>query len=62
MPTKQFDAEDFEALLALLPKMEGSCALRHVSDVFVYFINGAKEKAPAAAGALWERPGWRPAA
>jgi len=28
---------------------------------FVYFINGAKEKAPAAAGALLERLGWSPA-
>ncbi len=27
---------------------------------FVYFISGAKEKAPAAAGALLERLGWRP--
>ena len=139
MPTKQFDAEDFEAFLALLPKKEGSRALRHVMDVrhesfmvpaykalakkhkvstvftdadkfpsfeepegdfayarlmmadaklktgyapkaldtwaeraqgwavspkkrdvFVYFINGAKEKAPAAAGALLERFGWTP--
>lgn len=31
-------------------------------DVFVYFINGAKEKAPAAAGALLERLGWEPPA
>ncbi len=141
MPTKQFDAEDFEAFLALLPPKEGSRALRHVMDVrhesfvtpaykkladkyrvstvftdadkfpsfeepegdfayarlmmadakfktgyapkaldawaeraqhwatspkqrevFVYFINGAKEKAPAAAGALLERLGWKPAA
>ncbi|MEO5736677.1 MAG: DUF72 domain-containing protein, partial [Variovorax sp.] len=129
--------EDFEAFLALLPKKEGSRALRHVMDVrhesfvvpayqklakkykvstvftdsdkfpsfeepegevayarlmmadaklktgyapkaldawagraqdwakkrdvFVYFINGAKEKAPAAAGALLERLGWKPA-
>ena len=139
MPTKQFDAEDFEAFLALLPKKEGSRSLRHVMDVrhesfivpayrklakryqvstvftdsdkfpsfeepegefayarlmmadaglktgyapkaldawaeraqgwakapkkrdvFVYFINGAKEKAPAAAGALLERLGWKP--
>ena len=29
-------------------------------EVFVYFINGAKEKAPAAAGALLERLGWKP--
>jgi uncharacterized protein YecE (DUF72 family) len=142
MPTKQFDAEDFEAFLSLLPKKEGSRVLRHVMDVrhesfivpayqalakkhkvstvftdadkfpsfeepegevayarlmmadaklkngygpkaldtwaeraqgwaaspkknakrdvFVYFINGAKEKAPAAAGALLERLGWTP--
>ena len=139
MPTKQFDAEDFEAFLQLLPKKEGSRTLRHVMDVrhesfitpeykalakkhkvstvftdadkfpsfeepegdfayarlmmadaklktgygpkaldtwaeraqqwteapkkrdvFVYFINGAKEKAPAAAGALLERLGWKP--
>ncbi len=139
MPTKQFDAEDFEAFLQLLPKKEGSRVLRHVMDVrhesfitpaykalakkhkvstvftdadkfpsfeepegdvayarlmmadatlktgygpkaldtwaeraegwakspkkrdvFVYFINGAKEKAPAAAGALLERLGWTP--
>ena len=142
MPTKPFDAEDFEAFLALLPKKEGSRALRHVMDVrhesfitpdylklakkykvatvftdsdpfpsfaepegdfayarlmradaeletgytpealdawcrraqgwtqvptgtkkrdvFVYFINGAKEKAPAAAGAMLERLGWKP--
>jgi uncharacterized protein YecE (DUF72 family) len=139
MPTKQFDAEDFEAFLALLPKKEGSRTLRHVMDVlhpsfispdyqklaskyevstvftdsdkfpsfdepegdfayarlmmsaadlatgyapaaldgwaerakgwtktpakrdvFVFFINGAKECAPAAAGALLERLGWKP--
>ncbi|SFM30063.1 DUF72 domain-containing protein [Variovorax sp. OV329] len=30
-------------------------------DTFVFFINGAKEKAPAAAGALLERLGWSPA-
>ena len=29
--------------------------------MFVFFINGAKEKAPAAAGALLERLGWTPA-
>ena len=147
MPTKAFEAEDFEAFLALLPKKEGSRLLRHVMDVrhesfitpeyrklaktykvstvftdsdkfpsfeepegevayarlmmadakrktgyapkaldgwaerakewatpaststkakprdvFVYFINGAKEKAPAAAGALLERLGWKPEA
>ncbi|RST50787.1 DUF72 domain-containing protein [Variovorax sp. MHTC-1] len=33
MPTKAFDAEDFEGFLALLPKKEGSRTLRHVLDV-----------------------------
>jgi uncharacterized protein YecE (DUF72 family) len=33
MPTKQFDAEDFEAFLALLPKRVNGLALRHVMDV-----------------------------
>jgi uncharacterized protein YecE (DUF72 family) len=33
MPTKVFDPEDFAAFLELLPKKEGSRALRHVLDV-----------------------------
>ena len=33
MPTKQFDPEDLAAFLELLPKKEGSRALRHVLDV-----------------------------
>jgi len=33
MPTKQFDAEDFEAFLALLPAQVDGCKLRHVLDV-----------------------------
>ncbi|MGJ7492713.1 DUF72 domain-containing protein [Variovorax sp. ZT4R33] len=33
MPTKVFDAEDFAAFLALLPKKAGSRPLRHVMDV-----------------------------
>ena len=33
MPTKTFDAEDFDAFLALLPKQAGSRPLRHVMDV-----------------------------
>lgn len=136
MPTKAFEAEDFEAFLELLPKKAGSRALQHVMDVrhasfiapayqalarkhgvstvftdaeqfpsfeepeggiayarlmracaeepagyapaalddwaaraagwsaqrptYVFFINGAKEKAPAAARALLERLGWTP--
>ena len=33
MPTKQFDAADFEAFLALLPREAGGIELRHVLDV-----------------------------
>ncbi|TFZ01937.1 DUF72 domain-containing protein [Ramlibacter humi] len=33
MPTKQFDAADFEAFLALLPPKVGSLPLRHVLEV-----------------------------
>ena len=33
MPTKQFDAGDFEAFLALLPRSVNGVALRHVLDV-----------------------------
>jgi uncharacterized protein YecE (DUF72 family) len=33
MPTKVFDADDFEAFLALLPDSVDGCALRHVVDV-----------------------------
>ena len=33
MPTKQFDAEDFETFLALLPRSVNGVALRHVLDV-----------------------------
>jgi uncharacterized protein YecE (DUF72 family) len=33
MPTKQFDAADFEAFLALLPAETGGVRLRHVMDV-----------------------------
>jgi uncharacterized protein YecE (DUF72 family) len=33
MPTKQFDAEDFEAFLKLLPNKVGGLPLRHVMDV-----------------------------
>jgi len=33
MPTKQFDPEDFEAFLALLPRAAGGRALRHALDV-----------------------------
>ena len=32
-PTKQFDAADFEAFLALLPKTVDGCKLRHVMEV-----------------------------
>ena len=33
MPTKQFDPQDFEAFLALLPRAAGGRALRHALDV-----------------------------
>ena len=33
MPTKKFDAEDFEGFLKLLPREAGGLALRHVMDV-----------------------------
>lgn len=33
MPTKQFDAEDFEAFLALLPQTQDGIALKHVVEV-----------------------------
>lgn len=33
MPTHAFDAEDFEAFLALLPRSVDACPLRHVLDV-----------------------------
>ena len=33
MPTKQFDAADFEAFLALLPVQVDGCKLRHALDV-----------------------------
>jgi uncharacterized protein YecE (DUF72 family) len=41
-----------DALPHVEEKKKGAATAR---DVFVYFINGAKEKAPAAAGALLER-------
>jgi len=34
---------------------DGKAPASRARDVFVYFINGAKEKAPAAAGALIKR-------
>jgi uncharacterized protein YecE (DUF72 family) len=41
---------------AELPRVESSAVkAAKARDVFVFFINGAKEKAPAAAGALIER-------
>lgn len=38
-----------------LPAVSAAAAGRTARDVFVYFINGAKERAPAAARALIER-------
>ena len=49
MPGKSFEAEDFEAFLALLPTPSEPL------DVFIAFIDGAKKKAPAEAMALLRR-------
>lgn len=43
-----------------LPALEASPAPVRPREVFVYFINGAKERAPAAAMALLARLGFRP--
>lgn len=40
-----------------LPRVEKIAAKRTARDVFVYFINGAKERAPAAAMRLLEKVG-----
>lgn len=42
-----------------LPRVDGKAAARRRREVFVFFINGAKERAPAAAQALLERLGWQ---
>jgi len=44
-----------------LPHVLNAVAPARPRDVFVYFINGAKERAPVAAGAMLARLGWRPA-
>ena len=43
-----------------LPCMESEPGTLKPKEVFLFFINGAKERAPAAAGALLERLGWAP--
>ena len=43
-----------------LPRLEPAKAKFPPRDVFVFFINGAKEKAPAAAMALLQRLGFKP--
>jgi uncharacterized protein YecE (DUF72 family) len=43
-----------------LPALEAAPAPARSREVFIYFINGAKEKAPAAAMALLARLGFRP--
>ncbi|UBM11049.1 DUF72 domain-containing protein [Cupriavidus metallidurans] len=44
-----------------LPRVEDEPAGKlKPKEVFLFFINGAKERAPAAAGALLERLGWVP--
>ena len=45
-----------------LPRLEEPPAARAPRDVFIYFINGAKERALAAAAALLNRLEFRPAA
>jgi len=45
-----------------LPCLENSAEAAAPRDVFIYFINGAKEKAPAAAMALLARLGFKAAA
>ncbi|WP_457281926.1 DUF72 domain-containing protein [Polaromonas sp. P5_D5] len=45
-----------------LPTLEEAPAQGKARDVFVYFINGAKERAPAAAMALLNRLGFTPSA
>jgi uncharacterized protein YecE (DUF72 family) len=45
-----------------LPSLEDRAEAGAPRDVFIYFINGAKEKAPAAAMALLDRLGFKPAA
>ena len=45
-----------------LPSLEEPPAASAPRDVFIYFINGAKERAPAAAMALLNRLGFAPAA
>jgi len=42
-----------------LPRVDGKAAAKRKREVFVFFINGAKERAPAAAQALLGRLGWR---
>jgi len=43
-----------------LPRVEPTPAPARKREVFVFFINGAKERAPAAAQALLQRLGWQP--
>ncbi|WP_367394738.1 DUF72 domain-containing protein [Cupriavidus sp. Agwp_2] len=45
-----------------LPVLEDRKAAASKREVFLFFINGAKERAPAAAQALLERLGWTPPA
>ncbi|WP_444633400.1 DUF72 domain-containing protein [Cupriavidus oxalaticus] len=45
-----------------LPMLDDRQPAARKREVFVFFINGAKERAPAAAQALLERLGWTPPA
>lgn len=44
-----------------LPRVGDSDGRLKAKDVYLFFINGAKERAPAAAQALLGKLGWRPA-
>jgi len=45
-----------------LPMLEDRQPAARKREVYIFFINGAKERAPAAAQALLERLGWTPPA
>lgn len=42
-----------------LPQVDASAPAKRKREIFVFFINGAKERAPAAAQALLARLGWQ---
>ena len=44
-----------------LPHVEAPASAAAPGEAFVFFISGAKARAPAAAQALLQRLGWQPA-